>query len=213
MPEPLVIVGGGGLARENIWLARECGQQWALRGVLEDDPARAGTSIDGVPVLGTVADAADHRDASLYIAIGAPRVRRDVWQRLGSGHRWAVLRHPSAIVAHDVAIGEGSMIGAGAIVSSAVRVGCHVLINMGAIVGHDSVLRDYATLAPGVVVPGTVDVGHGVEIALGAAMKQGLRIGDGALIGMNATVTRDVPARSVMIGSPARETRMIEPFP
>ncbi len=212
MPRALVIVGGGGLAREMIWLARDCPQDWTLRGILDDDPARAGTVIDGLPVLGTIADGDAHRDACLHIAIGAPRVRRQVEQRLGGGHVWATLRHPSAIVASDATIDEGTLIGVGAIVSSAVRIGRHVLVNMGAVVGHDTVLQAFSTLAPGVVVPGAVEVGRGAEIALGSAMKQGTRIGEGAVVGMNATVTRDVPAGAVMVGTPARQLRMLEPF-
>ncbi len=212
MPADLVIIGAGGLAREMIWLARDCPQDWTIRAVLDDDPTLTGSIVDGVPVLGTTADAADHADAFFHIAIGAPRVRRAVERRLGAVRQWATLRHPSAVVAGDASIDAGSLIGVGAIVSSAARIGRHVVVNMGAIVAHDADLRDFATLAPGVVIPGAVVVGAGAEIALGASMRQGTRIGDGALVGMNATVTRDVAAGAVVVGSPATEIRHLSPF-
>jgi acetyltransferase-like isoleucine patch superfamily enzyme len=43
-----------------------------------------------------------------------------------------------------------------------------------------------------------------VWIALGATVLGGVRIGEGAVVAANATVTRDVEAYSVVAGSPAR---------
>jgi hypothetical protein len=51
----LVVVGGSGFGRETVEAVRAlnaAGARWRLAEYLDDDPARHGTVIDGVPVLG-----------------------------------------------------------------------------------------------------------------------------------------------------------------
>jgi len=49
-----------------------------------------------------------------------------------------------------------------------------------------------------------VNIGHDVWIAAGAVIMRGVTIGDGAVIGANAVVTRDVPPYAIVVGSPAK---------
>ena len=49
----LIIVCGGGFAREVIWLAREC-NEWEIIGILDDTPNLQGQIFCDVPVLGTI---------------------------------------------------------------------------------------------------------------------------------------------------------------
>ena len=55
-----------------------------------------------------------------------------------------------------------------------------------------------------------VDVGHNVWIGYGACVLRGVRVGDNAIIGTSAVVTRDVPDNAVVGGVPARVIRMRE---
>ena len=50
-------------------------------------------------------------------------------------------------------------------------------------------------------------IGNDVWIGRSALIRQGVRIGDGAVIGMGAVVTGDVEPYSVVAGCPAREIR------
>lgn len=59
---------------------------------------------------------------------------------------------------------------------------------------------------PNIVKP--IEIGNDVWIGQGAYLKPGVRIGNGAVIGANAVVTRDVPAYAVIAGNPARIKRM-----
>jgi phosphonate metabolism protein (transferase hexapeptide repeat family) len=52
-----------------------------------------------------------------------------------------------------------------------------------------------------------VTIGHDVWIGHGAVVLPGVRIGNGAVIGANAVVTRDVPAYTIAAGVPARAMR------
>lgn len=50
----------------------------------------------------------------------------------------------------------------------------------------------------------SVEIGNDVWIGEGVTFKGGVCIGDGAVIGMNATVTKDVPPYAIVGGVPAR---------
>ena len=51
-------------------------------------------------------------------------------------------------------------------------------------------------------------VGNNVWIGYGACILRGVTVGDNAIIGTSAVVTRDVPANAVVAGIPARVIRM-----
>jgi acetyltransferase-like isoleucine patch superfamily enzyme len=55
-----------------------------------------------------------------------------------------------------------------------------------------------------------VVVGSNVWIGYGACILRGVRVGDNAIVGTNAVVTKDVPANAVVGGAPARIIRMRE---
>jgi phosphonate metabolism protein (transferase hexapeptide repeat family) len=53
----------------------------------------------------------------------------------------------------------------------------------------------------------SVTIGHDVWIGHGAVIMPRVTIGNGAIIGANAVVTRDVPAYAIIAGVPARQLR------
>lgn len=53
----------------------------------------------------------------------------------------------------------------------------------------------------------TCEIGHDVWIGVGAVVLRGVIVGDGAVIGANSVVTRDVPAFGIVVGAPARLLR------
>lgn len=54
-----------------------------------------------------------------------------------------------------------------------------------------------------------ITIGANVWIGSGAIILPGVTIGDSAVIGAGAVVSRDVPARSVAVGNPARVTKTV----
>ncbi|CAN0596282.1 unnamed protein product, partial [Ectocarpus sp. 12 AP-2014] len=54
---------------------------------------------------------------------------------------------------------------------------------------------------------GDTVIGNDVWIGNNATIMQGIKIGDGAIIGTNSLVTKDVPAYTIVGGNPAREIR------
>ena len=50
----------------------------------------------------------------------------------------------------------------------------------------------------------SVNVGNHVWLGKDAIIMKGVSIGDGAIVGMDSMVTKDVPERSIVVGKPAR---------
>jgi sugar O-acyltransferase (sialic acid O-acetyltransferase NeuD family) len=214
MARPLVIVGAGGFARETAdavravhWMDRE----YDLIGFLDDDPSLHGHEVAGLPVLGPVDAVRNDPDVALIVCVGRPdayTARRDLVERLGLPEdRYATIVHPTASVGSTCRVGAGSAVLAHVSITADVTVGTHVAIMPQVVLTHDVRIDDYATLASGVRLGGGVHVGTGAYVASGVGVREGRRIGRWALVGMDSTVTRDVPDERVWFGSPARDVR------
>jgi sugar O-acyltransferase (sialic acid O-acetyltransferase NeuD family) len=109
----------------------------------------------------------------------------------------------------DVSLGEGAALSPFVTLTSNIRIGRHFHANLYSYVEHDCVIGDFVTFAPGVKCNGNVRIEDHAYIGAGAVIKQGkpgqpLVIGRGALVGMGAVVTRDVPPGITVVGNPAK---------
>ena len=205
----LAIYGVGGMAREVLELVRDINSikpEFEVIGWLDDDGSKVGMTIMGLPMLGPIEGfSAATPPFETVIAVGNPVARSHIAARLDRhGVASPVLIDPRAHVGRDVVIGTGSIVCAGAIVTTSVRFGRHVIVNVNATVSHDSELSDYVTLAPGVNVAGSVRIAEGCDIGMGCATVQGVSIGAWSIVGAGAVVGRDLPANVTAVGVPAK---------
>ena len=114
------------------------------------------------------------------------------------------LIHPTAFVCNSATLGDGTQVLAQAVVAADSRLGDVCIVNHKASVDHECILGNGVHLAPGATVCGCVIIADNVMIGAGSVVLPGLKIGTDSIIGAGAVVTKDVPARSIIIGNPGR---------
>lgn len=205
---PLLLLGAAGLAREVLAAVRSGTPEWWVVGALDDDPARHGTEIDGIAVLGPVAAIADHPDAAVVACVassGNPGGRLALARRVGlPEERWANVVHPSASVPAGAEFGPGTVVLAGCVLTTPLRVGAFVLAMPHVLLTHDDEIADGVTLAGRATLAGGVRVGEAAYCGQGAMIRENVTIGARSVVGMGAVVLDDVPPGEVWVGVPAR---------
>ncbi|KQX94899.1 acetyltransferase [Variovorax sp. Root473] len=153
---------------------------------------------------------ADASARLIVIAIANSAVRQKLADRcVADGVKaWTVLAS-NAVVMDDVSLGEGAALSPFVTLTSNIRIGRHFHANLYSYVEHDCMIGDFVTFAPGAKCNGNVHIEDHAYIGAGAVIKQGkpgkpLVIGRGALVGMGAVVTRDVPPGVTVVGNPAK---------
>jgi sugar O-acyltransferase (sialic acid O-acetyltransferase NeuD family) len=216
MPQPLAILGTGGNALDLLDIVEALNRvrpTWSVVGFF-DDARPAGTEYRGVPILGSLRDVSLLTGARFINAIGSDRsyrLRTQIIEATGlPRERFATLVHPGAAVSSNASLGNGVYLNHGACVGGGVVIEDHVALGAGCLIGHDARLAAYSILAHGAAVSGFARVGRGCYLGANCSIRQRLCIGDGALVGMGAVVTRDVPPDCTVVGNPARRLKRPE---
>ena len=209
MTQDVVLLGAGGLAREVVQATLATGAGVRVIGMLDDDPGLRGLRVAGREVLGTTAEvrtlAPDVRVVATVASPADPHRRSRLTSRLGlPDERYGRIVHPSACLATDTALGAGTVVLAGVVATSGVRLGRHAVIMPTCVLAHDVDVGDAVTLASGVLLAGGVVVESGAYLGAGAKVREGVRIGAGAVVGMGAVVLKDIPGKQIWAGVPAR---------
>jgi sugar O-acyltransferase (sialic acid O-acetyltransferase NeuD family) len=207
----ILILGAGGHAQvvaDILLRMAEHGNEITVLGYLDDDPALAHQRPLDLPVLGKTAGLATIPHDAIIIAIGDNRTRAALFQRLeAAGERFAIARHPTAVLAPDVQVGPGTMICAGVVVNPGAVIGADAILNTGCTVDHHNRIGDHVHIAPGVHLGGEVTIGEGALVGIGATVMPGRSIGAACIVGAGALIHRDVPDGATAVGVPARIIR------
>jgi len=144
----------------------------------------------------------------VIVAVGNPSDRKKIIESLPENTKFFIHIHESVIIMDkNVEIGEGSIICAGSIITTNVKIGKHAHLNLQTTVGHDTVIGDFFTAAPGVKISGNCIIGNCVYFGTNSSVREKIKICDNVTIGLNGGAVKDVTEEGVYAGVPVKKIR------
>src|SRR5712664_1980186 len=140
----IAVYGRGGHAREIAWLLSEgeARKVLTITGYVMD--GNIPSEHNGKPVFSFEQLCKTHPDTSVVVAVGDPVMRRELVTKCErSGIAIASAIHSRVERSEFVEIGEGVVVCAGTVVTTNIRIGHHVHINVGCTVSHDVSIGEF----------------------------------------------------------------------
>jgi acetyltransferase-like isoleucine patch superfamily enzyme len=137
-----------------------------------------------------------------------------------------VILGDQSCVRERVDVGDDVVLGRGSLIENDTKVGARTRIQADAYITAYSELEEDVFIAPCVVTTNDNFMGRterrhdlmkgptirrGARVGGGAVLCPGIEVGVEAFVGAGAVVTKDVPPRMVVVGSPARAIREVPP--
>lgn len=119
---------------------------------------------------------------------------------------------PGAIIRDRVKIGKNAIIMMGAVINIGCEIGEGTMIDMNTVLGARATIGKNVHVGAGAVIAGVLEppsatpviIEDNVMIGANAVILEGVRVGKNAVVAAGSVVTKDVPADSVVAGSPAK---------
>ena len=211
----ITIYGASGFGREVAWLIQSC-DYYEVVCFIDDDTSKHGASLNEIPIMSLENASKLFPGAFVVGGVGVPKTRQLLMEKArAAGFQFETIIHPRVERSQWIEVGIGTVICAGNILTTNITLGEHVQINLDCTIGHDVVMGSYTTLAPGVHVSGWVHFGKRVYVGTGAVIINGteekpIMIGDDAVIGAGACVTKSIPKAVTVVGVPAKIIKSID---
>ena len=172
----IVIIGAGDLGKEIVWLIEDINKvkpTYVILGFLDDDPEKQRKNYFGYKVLGTPEMLDTYSQSTPFFAVIAIQdgmARRKIVEEHPGFTRWETIIHPTAVVAPESSLGEGSMLFPRVIVSVDTKIGRFALLYINATICNDCIVGDYASIMTGVVVSERAIIENGTFLPAGSCV-------------------------------------------
>lgn len=209
-----VIIGAGTYGEVYLAYLLEAGVE--IVGFLDDDPKRAETDVNGVPVLGGVSMMETiketHGVEAVYCPLGNNKLRVKFLKMAKQyGLKTPCYIHPSVTISPNVTIGEGVYILLGTSIMPHTVIKDYVMISMNVGLAHHNVLEEGVFLSTGCNFGASIHANKYAYCGIASTIMTGLHeLGEDCLIGAGAVVIRDVEPKAIMAGVPAKMIRYKE---
>jgi len=215
----LIILGGGGFASEIAETIEQINQAsgsvgdvFQIVGFVYDgaendkDTENWQESLYHLRILGEfdILESMDLFDVDFVCAVSTPEIKKKLVKKIKSlGGKFATLIHPKTILSPKTVMGEGCIIQSNCILTGyGIVLGDFVTLNDNVAIGHRAKVGSFTHINPNTNVSGEAEIGEDVFVGVKATILKA-KIGNGAVIGACALVTKDVPDNLMAKGIPA----------
>lgn len=179
--------------------------RWERILILDDDPAKQGTSILDVPIAGPfqLLEQADAETSEVTNLVARTTVkRRRAQEKIDSFGLPVATLIDADVDLTGVTLGKGITVYPNATLCANSTVGDHSVVFASAVVGHGSRVGRGCVVAPGAVLNARVRLADEVYVGTNASILPDLTLGAGVTVGLNSAVMEDVPAGASVVGVP-----------
>ena len=162
----LAIIGSGGFGRE---VALWSNGYKTIEFYVDDHLCTFESKLSELPI-----------DKHSIIAIGNPDIRMTIAKKLPKKQLYTYVVHNTAITS---VINLGLIMCPYAVITTNVKIGKHLHMNLHSDIGHDCIIEDFVTLSPGARISGFCNVGNNVYIGTNAVIREKIKITDNCIIG------------------------------
>ena len=147
----------------------------------------------------------DTSGVRIAIAVGEPKYREMLYERVKAlNYSLATIIDPTAKIAESAILGEGVIVKDDVAISSDAVIKDNVYINGMALIGHNAIIGEHSQISSYSVVAGHASIGRKCFVGILAGIRDRVKVGNECIVSMGAVVLKDVPAKKVAIGNPAR---------
>lgn len=206
MKKDIIIYGTHGLGRE-VAMLLEMLTEWNIAGFLDD------TIPVGSPIGHSMLPTLDFNEVisnstatiNVVIAVADPRGREKLYRNLSSYPHVLLptIIAPSAIIAPDATIGEGSIIGHYVTIGPNTKFGKCTLLNTKSAVGHDTETGDFCTFLSSTNISGNVSIGNRCFFGDQSFVIEKRKIGNDVRVGAGSRVFTNIEDKWSVFGYPA----------
>lgn len=190
----IIIAGGGGFGwelAEYVHQDIECGLlcDVSLKGVIDDQTDDAQRSPIPLPYLGTITNYNPELDEFILLAIGIPRIKRLLYERLSNvGSQFFSYVHSSVYVASSAVIGEGVVICPHCVINSGSVLENFSMLNVFCSIGHGARVGKFSVLSPFAALNGDAQVGTDCFLGTRATVFPRVSLGNKCIVDTHSYV-------------------------
>jgi sugar O-acyltransferase (sialic acid O-acetyltransferase NeuD family) len=206
--ENIYIIGAGDLGREiESWFDFYSKEKNKFRivGYLDDNP----NALDGFPsdykIVGNINDFEFDKNDWVILAIANTSTKEKIYRELRNKVKFYTFIPENVILGKYVDIEDGSIILPNTIISTNVKIGKCVIVNIGTQIGHDVIIDDFCSLMANIDLGGSVHLGKKVYIGSNATIIPQIYIADDVKIGAGSIVIKKILKSQTVFGNPAKK--------
>lgn len=173
-----------------------------------DDEFVNADTFEGIPLVpfSKIGEFFPSKEVEMHVALSYKKLNLIRCQKYEEakkrGYKLASYICSKSVYWDDLHTGDNCFILENQTIQPTVKIGNNVMIWSGNHIGHGAIIEDHCYISSHVVISGHVVVGKRSFLGINSAIKDFVTIGPETFITMNAVVTKNLEAGSVVVASP-----------